>query len=313
MLVDGVWRGKWDSVDADNLDAGAFRRKPSAFRDRVTADGDRDGFAAAPGRYHLYVAMVCPWACRTLMVRKVKRLDDCISYSVVEPALSDQGWRFPAGGDPVNGAGYLHELYSLADPHYSGRATVPVLWDKERRTIVNNESAEIIRMLNSAFDAYGDASVDLYPAPLRDEIDALNEQTYEGLNNGVYQAGFASGQVAYDEAVGAVFRTLGALEGRLEGRDFLVGDQLTEADIRVFVTLIRFDVAYHGAFKCNLRKLVDYPNLWAYTRRIYNLPGIDETVNLADIKRGYYSIPSVNPTGVVPVGPDLDMTANLQA
>ena len=285
MLVDGVWRGKWDSVDAGNLDAGAFRRKSSTFRDRVTADGDEDGFAAASGRYHLYVAMVCPWACRTLMVRKLKRLDDCISYSVVEPALSDQGWRFPPDGDPLNDAGYLHELYSLADAHYSGRATVPVLWDKERRTIVNNESAEIVRMLNGAFDAFGDASVDLYPAPLREEIDALNEQTYEGLNNGVYRAGFASGQAAYEEAVAAVFRTLDALEGRLDGQDFLVGDQLTEADIRVFVTLIRFDVGYHGAFKCNIRRLTDYPNLWAYTRRIYHLPGIAETVNLVDIKR----------------------------
>jgi putative glutathione S-transferase len=308
VLVDGVWRGRWDSVDDGNLDAGAFRRKPSAFRDRVTADAGADGFAAAPGRYHLYVAMVCPWACRTLMVRKLKRLDDCISFSVVEPALSDQGWRFPPDGDLVNGAGYLHELYTLADAHYSGRATVPVLWDKQRRTVVNNESAEIIRMLNSAFDAFGDASVDLYPAPLRDEIDALNDETYEGLNNGVYRAGFATGQAAYEEAVAAVFDTLGALEHRLEGRDYLVGGQLTEADIRVFVTLIRFDVAYFGAFKCNIRQLADYPNLWAYTRRIYHLPGIAETVNLADIKRGYYSIPSVNPTDVVPIGPDLDLT-----
>jgi putative glutathione S-transferase len=313
MLVDGVWHGKWDSIDAENVDAGAFRRKPSSFRGQVTANGAANEFAAAPGRYHLYVAMVCPWACRTLMVRKLKRLDDCISFSVVEPALSDQGWRFPAGGDSVNDATYLHELYSLADGHYSGRATVPVLWDIERRTIVNNESAEIIRMLNGAFDAYGDASIDLYPAQLRDEIDAVNEETYEGLNNGVYRAGFATGQAAYEDAVAAVFRTLDALEDRLEGRVFLVGDQLTEADIRVFVTLIRFDVAYHGAFKCNIRKLIDYPNLWAYTRRIYDLPGIAETVNLADIKRGYYSIPSVNPTGIVPVGPELDLTADIHA
>ncbi|MBB3064350.1 glutathione S-transferase family protein [Limibacillus halophilus] len=318
MLVDGKWTADWDPVQAKD-EKGRFVRQVSSFRHWVTPNGKAsptggEGFKAAPGRYHLYVALICPWASRTLLARKLKKLDDVISVTVVEPALTDQGWwfgDFPGSGpDTLNGATYLHELYTRADPGYTGRATVPVLWDKKRKTIVNNESSDILRMLNSAFDAFGDASVDLYPQACRAEIDALNKEMYEKLNNGVYKAGFASSQAAYEEAVTDVFAMLETLEGRLSnGRSFLFGDGLTESDIRLFVTLVRFDAAYHGLFKCNIRQLADYPAISAYIERIYALPGVSETVNLDHIKAGYYSIKALNPSGIIPVGPRLRFAA----
>jgi len=312
MLVNGAWTGDWQPVQAKDS-AGRFVRQTSSFRHWVTPDGAAGpsgdaGYGAEAGRYHLYVALICPWASRCLMVRKLKRLEDAIGVSVVEPVLSDQGWRFGdyhgAGPDPLHGASYLHELYTHADPRYTGRATVPVLWDKRRDTIVSNESADIVRMLNSAFDAFGDAAVDLYPAGLRSQIDALNADLYGQLNNGVYKAGFASSQVAYEEAVTGVFDMLDRLETRFsDGRRYLFGDLLTETDIRLFVTLIRFDAAYFGLFKCNRRQIADYDCLSAYARRVHALPGIAETVDLDHIKAGYYSIRSLNPFGIVPLGP----------
>ena len=314
MLVNGKWTEDWQPVQATDA-KGGFVRQVSSFRNWVTPDGSagptgEDGFAAAAGRYHLYVALICPWASRTLIARKLKKLDEVISVSVVEPALSDQGWHFGdypgANRDGLNGATYLHELYSRAAPTFTGRATVPVLWDKERKTIVNNESADIVRMLNSGFGALADESVDLYPQALRGEIDALNERIYPALNNGVYRAGFATTQVAYEEAYQGVFAMLDELEARLgDGRAFLTGKTLTEADIRLFVTLIRFDAAYFGLFKCNRQRLADYPALSAYTKRVLDLPGVRDTVNIDHIKHGYYSIKALNPNRIVPLGPDL--------
>jgi putative glutathione S-transferase len=316
MLVNGKWVADWQPVQAKD-EKGGFVRQTSTFRNWVTPDGSagptgESGFKAEPGRYHLYVALICPWASRTLIGRKLKKLEEVISLSVVEPVLSDQGWRFGdypgSNRDDINGATYLHEIYTRADPHVSGRATVPVLWDKKLGTIVNNESSEILRMMNSGFGTLADASVDLYPADLRDEIDALNERIYPRLNNGVYRAGFATTQVAYEEAFHGVFEMLDELEARLgDGRGFLSGERFTEADIRLFVTLIRFDAAYHGLFKCNLRRITDYPRLNAYVARVLSLPGIRETVNIDHIKQGYYSIKALNPTGIVPVGPELDL------
>jgi glutathionyl-hydroquinone reductase len=268
-----------------------------------------EGFAAELGRYHLYVALTCPWASRALMARKLKGLGAVISVAVVEPAMTDQGWRFGdysgANRDDVNGATYLHEIYTKADATYTGRATVPLLWDKHRQTIVNNESADIVRMMNSGFGALADDSIDLYPDDLRSEIDALNDQIYVRLNNGVYRAGFATSQQAYQEAFWDVFGMLDTLEDRLKDRTFLFGDRLTETDIRLFATLVRFDIAYHGLFKCNLRRVSDYPRLAAYLHRLRALDQIAETVNIDHIKRGYYSIKALNPTGIVPLGPDL--------
>jgi len=314
MLVNGKWMADWQPVQAKD-EKGGFVRQTSSFRNWITPDGSAcptggGGFAAEPGRYHLYVAYICPWASRTLMARKLKKLDDVISLSVVEPALSDQGWRFGdypgSNRDEVNGATYLHELYTRADPAISGRATVPVLWDRKRGTIVNNESAEIVRMMNSGFGELADTSVDLYPAELREEIEALNARIYPRLNNGVYRAGFATTQEAYEEAFADVFAMLDELEQRLgDGRSFLSGDRFTEADIRLFVTLIRFDAAYHGLFKCNLRRIADYPALSAYVAGVLAIPGVRETVNIDHIKRGYYSIRALNPTGIVPVGPEI--------
>ena len=261
MLVNGKWTADWQPVQAKDA-KGGFVRQMSQFRHWVTADGSpgptgEGGFSAQAGRYHLYVALICPWASRTLAVRRLKGLEHVISVSVVEPMLTDQGWRFGdcpgADRDLVNGATYLHEIYTRADPVCTGRATVPVLWDKQRRTIVNNESAEIIRMLNDAFEIFATRHVDLYPTDLRSAIDALNEPIYRRLNNGVYRAGFATTQEAYEEAFRDVFDMLDELERRLDGPCFLFGDKLTEADIRLFVTLVRFDAAYHGLFKCNLR------------------------------------------------------------
>lgn len=314
MLVKGRWISDWHPVQATD-EKGGFVRQTSSFRNWITPDGSagptgEGSFPAEKGRYHLYVAYICPWASRTLIARKLKKLEEVVSLSVVEPALTDQGWRFGdypgATRDEVNGATYLHEIYTLADPQVSGRATVPVLWDRKRRTIVNNESADILRMFNSGFGALADNSVDLYPQDLREEIEALNARIYPNLNNGVYRAGFATTQEAYEEAFHEVFAMLDELEARFaDGRRFLSDDRFTEADIRLFVTLIRFDPAYYGLFKCNLRRLVDYPALKAYVGRVLAIPGVRETVNLDHIKRGYYSIEALNPTGIVPLGPEI--------
>ena len=314
MLVEGKWTADWHPVQASD-DKGAFVRQISGFRNWITPDGSagptgEDGFKAEAGRYHLYVALICPWASRTLMGRALKKLEGAISVSVVAPALSEQGWRFgdyPGSDlDSLNGAGYLHELYTRADPVYTGRATVPVLWDKLRGTIVNNESADILRMLNSGFGKLADESVDLYPERLRADIDDLNERIYPKLNNGVYRAGFAVTQIAYEEAFADVFSMLDELEARLDNQGpYLFGDRLTEADVRLFVTLVRFDAAYHGLFKCNLRRLADYQGLSRYVATTLAIPGIRGTVNIDHIKRGYYSIKALNPNGIVPVGPQL--------
>jgi putative glutathione S-transferase len=314
MLVEGKWTADWHPVQASDA-KGGFVRQISGFRNWITPDGSagptgEGGFNAEDGRYHLYVALICPWASRTLIGRALKKLDGAISVSVVEPALSDQGWRFgdyPGSDfDTLNGATYMHEIYTRADPVYTGRATVPVLWDKKRGTIVNNESADILRMLNSGFGSLADNSIDLYPEDLRADIDALNERIYPMLNNGVYRAGFAVTQTAYEEAFADVFSMLDELETRLDNQGpYLFGDRLTEADVRLFVTLVRFDAAYHGLFKCNLRRLSDYARLSRYVQTIIAIPGIRATVNIDHIKRGYYSIKALNPNGIVPVGPQL--------
>jgi putative glutathione S-transferase len=313
MLVNGKWAADWQPVQAKDA-KGGFVRQTSSFRSWITPDGSpgptgEGGFKAEAGRYHLYVALICPWASRTLIARRLKGLEEAISVSVVEPALTDQGWRFGdypgATQDELNGATYIHEIYTKVDPIITGRATVPVLWDKQRQTIVNNESADIVRMLNSGFGEFADDTVDLYPESLRPEIDALNDRIYPRLNNGVYRAGFATTQEAYEEAFQDVFGMLDELEERLDSKAFLFGDRLTETDIRLFVTLIRFDAAYHGLFKCNLRRIADYPNLSAHLERMLALPGVASTVNIDHIKRGYYSIKSLNPTGIVPLGPAL--------
>jgi len=310
LLVDGVWRTDWYDTKRTG---GRFLREPTKFRDRITADGS-SGFPAEAGRYHLYVSLACPWASRTLVFRKLKQLEDAISVSIVDPEMGDDGWVFSAGPgcipDTVNGFTYLHQVYTAAKPDYSGRVTVPVLWDKTRRTIVNNESADIIRMLNSELDACGDASVDFYPRELRAEIDAVNARVYENVNNGVYRAGFATSQEPYEEAWRALFDELDALEERLSRQRYLCGERVTEADWRLFTTLVRFDAVYYSHFKCNRRRLVDSPNLWGYTRDLYQVPGVAETVNLDHIKRHYYrSHVSINPTRIVPLGPEIDFTA----
>lgn len=314
MLVEGKWTADWHPVQATDQ-KGGFVRQISGFRNWVTPYGEagptgEGGFKAEAGRYHLYVALICPWASRTLIGRALKKLEDVITVSVVEPALSDQGWRFGdypgSNRDDLNGASFIHEIYTAADPVYTGRATVPVLFDKQRRTIVNNESADILRMLNSSFGSLADETVDLYPEDLRADIDALNERIYPMLNNGVYRAGFATTQVAYEEAFADVFAMLDELEARLrKGGPFLFGDRLTEADVRLFVTLIRFDAAYHGLFKCNLRRLVDYAALSRYVETMLEIPGVRGTVNIDHIKRGYYSIKALNPNGIIPAGPQL--------
>lgn len=314
MLVNGVWQEKWQPIQKEDAQ-GRFIRQTSSFRHWITADGSpgitgNGGFKAEPGRYHLYVAYICPWACRTLMARQLKGLSQWISTSVVDPRLTDQGWQFGdfpgSDQDPLSGARYVHELYTRADPDFTGRATVPVLWDKQSKTIVNNESADILRMLNSAFD-HLDRPVrgpDLYPSDIAEEIDALNGRLYTELNNGVYQAGFATTQVAYEEAYGRVFAALDEIESRLDdGRQYLFGDRFTEADIRLFVTLVRFDSAYYGLFKCNRDRIKDMPRLHRYMMGILNQPEVAETVNLTHIKAGYYSVKALNPTGIVPVGP----------
>ena len=314
-LIDGVWTKEAD-VPASKVGDGAYRREASSMRNWVTPDGapgpsGEGGFEAAPGRYHLYVAVNCPWAHRTLIFRILKRLQDVVSLTTVLPRRTEEGWVFdndsPAHRDPVMGARALHEIYTAAEPSYSGRVTVPVIWDKARRTIVNNESSEIIRMLNSAFTALTEEAADYYPQNLRTEIDALNDEIYANVNNGVYRCGFARTQAAYEAAFDDLFATLDRLDRRLADRRYLAGARPTEADWRLFPTLARFDVAYYGAFKCNLRRLADYENLWPYARELYQWPGIAETVDLDLYKRGYYSISALrNPSGIVPMGPRPD-------
>lgn len=308
MLVNGKWSAEWHPVQATDKQGG-FVRQTSSFRHWITPDGSSE-FAAEPDRYHLYVALICPWASRTLVARSLKGLEKVISVSVVEPQLGAQGWHFGdypgADRDWLNKAEYIHELYTRADADFTGRATVPVLWDKKTQTIVNNESADILRMLNSGFGDLADNSLDLYPEDLRAEIDAINASIYPRLNNGVYRTGFATTQVSYQQAFNDVFSQLDELELRLkDGRTFLLGERLTEADIRLFVTLVRFDVAYHGLFKCNLRCLRDYPLLDRYLKSMLAVSGVRHTVNIDHIKQGYYSIKALNPNGIVPVGPDM--------
>jgi len=310
MLVDGKWTEDWQPVQKADA-KGRFVRQTSSFRNWITADGSpgptgAGGFKAEAGRYRLYVALICPWASRTLIARSLKGLKALVPVTVVNPVLTSQGWAFGgypgADADPLFGATYMHEIYTRADPHFTGRATVPVLWDMAQGVMVSNESADILRMLDTAFEALAPSTLRLCPADLATGIDALNARIYDALNNGVYKAGFALTQGAYDEAVEGVFAMLNELETRLTG-DFLFGDRLTETDIRTFVTLIRFDAAYHGIFKTNRRQIADYPRLSAYMDRILRLPGVAETVNLDHITRGYYAIKALNPNGIRPTGP----------
>jgi putative glutathione S-transferase len=307
MLVDGVWRDVWyDTVPT----GGSFRRPETSFHQRITADGS-SGFPAEAGRYHLYVSLACPWAHRTLVFRRLKGLMEAVSISIVHPHMGTEGWTFDdAPGcipDTVNGKHALHEIYALAKPDYTGRVTVPVLWDRKTKTIVNNESAEIIRMLNRELDAFATIpQPDFYPQELAQEIDATNKVVYETVNDGVYRAGFATKQSRYETAFDALFATLDDLDRRLGRQRYLVGDRLTEADWRLFTTLVRFDAVYHGHFKCNLRRLVDYEHLWPYVNGLYHVPGVAETVSFDHIKQHYYgSHKTINPNGIVPKGPKL--------
>ena len=313
LLVDGQWVDQWYDTKKTG---GRFVRTQTQFRSWITADGSagptgQAGYKAEANRYHLYVSLACPWASRTLMIRTLKGLEDMISISVVHPLMLEHGWTFEEGegviGDPIFQARYLHEIYTAVKPDYTGRVTVPVLFDKKTKTIVNNESSEIIRMLNSAFDDLGAKPGNYVPDQWLEEIDTVNDFVYHRINNGVYKAGFATKQEVYEEEVAALFEALDQMEERLAGQDYLVGNRLTEADIRLFTTLVRFDAVYFGHFKCNLKPLTAYPNLWAYTKRIYQLPGIAQTVNFDHIKRHYYgSHKTINPTGVIPMGPTLD-------
>lgn len=311
MLVDGKWVADWQPVQKAD-DQGRFVRQTSAFRNWITPDGapgptGEGGFKAEAGRYRLYVALICPWASRTLIARQMKGLTDLVPVTVLNPVLTPQGWQFGgypgSDADPLFAARHMHEVYTTADPHYTGRATVPVLWDMARNVMVSNESADILRMFDVAFADLAPSDVTLCPADLAPEIDALNTRLYDALNNGVYKAGFAQSQAAHDEAAEGVFAMLDELEARLTG-PYLFGDRLTETDIRAFVTLIRFDAAYHGLFKLNRHRIADYPRLSAYMGRILGLPGVAATVDLGHIKAGYYSIKALNPLGIVPSGPD---------
>ncbi|HWI25740.1 MAG TPA: glutathione S-transferase family protein [Stellaceae bacterium] len=304
LLVDGTWRDDWYDTEKTG---GAFERPSTVFRRWITADGS-SGFPAEPGRYHLFLALACPWCHRTLLFRLLKRLESVISVSFVEPLMLENGWTF-AAPDPLTGARYAYEIYQRADPRYTGRASVPILWDKKTATIVSNESADIIRMLNRAFDAFTDERSDYYPPELAQAIDALNTRIYDTVNNGVYKAGFATRQEPHERAVRALFETLDQLEERLSGRRYLLGDRLTEADWRLFPTLVRFDAVYYGHFKCNLRHVYDYPALWDYTRALYHRPGVAATVDLENFKTHYYgSQRRVNPSGVIPLGPRIDFS-----
>ena len=319
LLVDGKWHDEWYDTEKTS---GRFVRQDAGFRSWVTIDGapgptGTGGFKAETGRYHLYVSFACPWAHRTLIVRQLKNLTDKISLTIVDPLMLKEGWtikgNFPGTlPDSVNRKTRLHEIYTLAKPVYTGRVTVPVLWDKRTKTIVSNESSDIIRMFNSAFNEIAgvNAELDLYPEELRAEIDAINSRVYNKINNGVYKSGFATTQEAYDEAVAALFDELNAVEKHLSKQRYLASDQITEVDWRLFTTLIRFDAVYHGHFKCNLRRIGDYPNLSNYTRELYQVPGVAETVNFDHIKHHYYaSHRMINPTGIVPKGPIQDFNA----
>jgi glutathionyl-hydroquinone reductase len=303
-LLEGRWKDGWYDTGRTG---GDFVRPEAQFRGGVTADGS-SGYPAQAGRYHLYVSLACPWAHRTLILRRLKRLEGAISVSVVEPVLSSEGWAFSdALPDPLHGFSHLHQLYTKTQPGYTGRVTVPVLWDRHSGRIVNNESAEIIRMLNSEFPAHGADGNDYYPAALRGDIDVINAQVYDNVNNGVYRCGFAGTQAAYEAAVRRLFHALDALDERLARSRFLVGNTVTEADWRLFTTLIRFDAVYYGHFKCNLRHVDDYPNLSGYVRDLYQTPGIADTVDFDHIKRHYYmSHEHINPSRIVPLGPVLD-------
>jgi putative glutathione S-transferase len=300
LLIDGQWHDQWYDTAKTG---GRFQRQDSAFRGWLSRDGSTP-FPAEAGRYHLYVSLACPWAHRTLIARTLKGLEDMIPITVVEPLMLENGWELAEGADPVLGARFLHQVYTAAKADYTGRVTVPVLWDKVAGTIVSNESSDILRMINGVF---GDTGPDLYPESKRAEIDALNGWIYDAINNGVYKAGFATTQAAYEDAVTALFAALERVEGILSEQPFLTGDRPTEADWRLFTTLVRFDAVYVGHFKCNLRRIVDYPNLWDYTRALYQHPGIAATVNMDHIKGHYHgSHATINPTGIVPLGPILD-------
>ena len=315
LLVDGKWHTDWYDTKSTG---GKFERKASSFRNWVTKDGQAGpsgeaGFKAEPHRYHLYVSLACPWAHRAIIYRKLKGLEPLISMSVVNAFMGENGWNFASGddvvADPIINAEFMHQIYTHADPHYTGRVTVPVLWDKQNQTIVTNESAEIIRMFNSAFDDVGANNLDFYPEALQTEIDALNDFVYVNINNGVYRAGFATTQEAYDEAVATLFNALDTIEARLTENRYLLGDKITEADWRLFTTLVRFDAVYVGHFKCNLKRLVDYPNIWGYLRDLYQVHGIADTVNIDYIKAHYYgSHETINPTRIIPKGPELDFS-----
>ncbi|WP_289081638.1 glutathione S-transferase family protein [uncultured Sulfitobacter sp.] len=317
LLVDGEWRDKWYDTESTG---GKFERSTSEFRNWVTADGSagpsgKSGFQAQSGRYHLYVSYACPWAHRALIFRALKDLTDHISVSVVHPDMMEDGWTFAtdfegATGDTLFGSDFLRDIYIKADPNFTGRVTVPVLWDKAQNTIVSNESAEIIRMFNSAFNEITGNTDDYWPTDLREQIADINERVYETVNNGVYKAGFATSQDAYDDAVHPLFDSLAWLESILENNRFLAGDKLTEADWRLFTTLARFDLVYHTHFKCNHKRLIDYPNLWAYTRQLYQHPDIAETVHFDHIVRHYhFSQTTVNPHQIIPINPTVDFTA----
>ncbi|MCD6250811.1 MAG: glutathione S-transferase family protein [Psychrobacter sp.] len=315
LLVDGQWQDKWYDTDASG---GRFEREDAGFRNWVTTDGSagptgKGGFKAEANRYHLYVSLACPWAHRTTIYRKLKGLEDIISMSVVHPFMGDKGWTFAEGkgviADPIVHARYLYEVYTAAKSDYTGRVTVPILWDKKTNTIVSNESSEIIRMFNSAFDEVGATTSNFIPPELLAEIDDINTFVYSAVNNGVYKAGFATTQEAYEQPLTTLFDALDILEARLAKRRYLMGDTITEADWRLFTTLVRFDAVYVGHFKCNIRRIIDYPNLWGYLRDLYQVPGVAETVNMTHIKQHYYtSHANINPTRIIPVGPELDFT-----
>ena len=313
LLVDGEWHDEWYDTKKSG---GRFIRSDSQFRNWITKDGSpgptgEGGFKAEPNRYHLYVSYACPWASRTLIMRSLKGLSDIISVSAVHPLMAENGWTFEDGPgvvkDPIHNAKYMHEIYTHVEPEYSGRVTVPVLYDKKTDKIVNNESSEIMRMFNSAFEGLESNDYDFAPEELLDEIDEMNDFVYDTINNGVYKSGFATEQDVYEEEVTKLFDALDKLEAHLETNEYLVGGKITEADWRLFTTLVRFDPVYHGHFKCNLRQLMDYKNLWRYTRELYNWPGVKETVNFNHIKEHYYmSHDTINPNKIVPKGPKID-------
>lgn len=314
LLIEGVWHDQWYDTAKSR---GEFVRESAQFRNWVTADGaagptGQAGFRAEPGRYHLYVSVACPWAHRTLVFRKLKGLEDSISLSIVHPDMLENGWEFrpdePFHRDTVNDARYMHQIYTADTPDYTGRVTIPLLWDKQQQRIVSNESADLIRMFNSAFDGVGAEPLDFYPEALRAEINAVNERIYHNFNNGVYRAGFATAQDKYEQAFGEVFDTLDWLEERLSGQRYLVGNRLTEADWRLFTTLVRFDAVYYSHFKCNRHQLRDFPHLQGYLQDLYQVPGVADTVDIDQIKRHYYrSQRTINPTQIVPLGPALSL------